>query len=156
MYRMREASVTKKTGVGVRILFVVAVVSEGVFKTFFGCVPADLDMRAVAVLGIDGKPFTGVIMQFVEPWPVQLPHIKMELYCDQSRERADILLNPQWNLRKSQAKDRFALACKHMEEKNDKCLKMSSLPDLMTLDRVQVAATKLQDDRKQSRGFRQR
>ena len=46
-YRMRESKISKFTEVGCRIVFVVAVVIEGVFKTFFGCVPADLDLKVV-------------------------------------------------------------------------------------------------------------
>ena len=138
--------------VGVRILFVVAVVAEGLFKRYFGCVLADLGLKAVSVLGIDGKPFTGVIMQFVEPWPKDLPYFKMEMYCDQSREWTDVLLTPEWNLRKGQAKDRFEPASKHFEEKNDKCVRMSALPELVTLVVVQAGATKLQDNRNKNRG----
>ena len=147
---MRESEVSKHVGVGVRMIYLCAVVSEGVFKTYFGCVPSDLDMKVVSVLGIDGKPFNAVIMTFVEPWPVNLPHFKMELYCDQSRDWKDVLLTPDWNLRKGQAKDRFTLACKHLEEKTDKSLHMKALPEMTTLAHVDQRAKKLQQAREKA------
>ena len=147
---MRESEVSKHLGVGVRIIYACAVVAEGVFKTYFGCVPSDLDLKVVSVLGIDGKPFNAVVMTFVEPWPVNLPHYKMELYCDQSRDWKDVLLTPDWNLRKGQAKDRFTLACKHLEEKTDKSLHMKALPDMTTLAHVDQQAKKLQKAREKA------
>ena len=61
-----------------------------------------------------------------------------------------VLLTPAWNPRKGQAKDRFALACNNFEEKNDKCLRMSALPELVQLHDVAAGARKLQDDREKA------